>query len=99
MEESVILTDTESIEEMILEYFKFHGLDKSFKKFEAERKKRAGAYKDPPHDEGPVLNAIWDAESTKETKEIEKEKSLKELQRQHSSVLQSARQIFSIAIN
>lgn len=35
----------------------------------------------------------------KEAKENTKEEELKELQRQHSSVLQSARQIFSIAIN
>ena len=99
MEESAILTDTESIEELVIEYFKFHGLDKSLKKFEAERKKKAGSYQDPSPDEGPVLNNIWETENNKETKEVEKEKVLKELQRQHSSVLQSARQIFSIAIN
>lgn len=99
MDESATLTDTESIEEMILEYFKFHGLEKTYKKFEADRKKRAGKYQDPPQNDGPVLNAIWDTEAAKEEKEIEKEKSLKELQRQHCSVLQSARQIFSIAIN
>ena len=35
----------------------------------------------------------------KDEEETEKEGKLKELNRQHSSVLQSARQIFSIAIN
>lgn len=99
MEESTIITDTEGIEEMVLEYLKFHGLESTYKKFEAERKKRAGKYEDPDPGQGPTLNAIWNTENEKETRESDKERGLKELQRQHSSVLQSARQIFSIAIN
>lgn len=99
MEDSAIITDTEAIEEMVLEYFKFHGMTDTCKKFEAERKKRGGQYEDPEPGDGPVLNELWSSENDKETKESSKEKDLKELQRQHSSVLQSARQIFSIAIN
>lgn len=99
MEDSVVMSDTEAIEEMVLEYFKFHGYDKAYKNLEAERKKREGNYDDPPKGEGPTLNRIWNTENKKESKESEMEKEQKELQRQHSSVLQSARQIFSIAIN
>jgi hypothetical protein len=99
MDESLFTTDTEAIEEMVLEYFKFHGLDDSCKNFEKERKKRKGVYDDPDPSDAPTLNRIWNGENVKEVKENEKEKFLKELQRQHSSVLQSARQIFSIAIN
>ena len=99
MEESTIMTDTQAIEEMVLEYFKFHGYDKAYKKLDSERKKRAGTYENPEPEEGPMINAIWEQENHKEIKEGEKERGLKELQRQHSSVLQSARQIFSIAIN
>lgn len=99
MEESGIQTDTEAIEEMVLEYFKFHGMTDSLKKFENERKLRADNYDDPDPGKGPTLNNIWRPENEKESREAEKEKDLKELQRQHSSVLQSARQIFSIAIN
>lgn len=99
MEESGIQSDTEAIEEMVIEYFKFHGLTDTCKKFENERKKRGDQYEDPDPGKGPTLNTLWRPENEKESKEAEKEKDLKELQRQHSSVLQSARQIFSIAIN
>jgi len=99
MEESAIESDTEAIEEMVLEYLKFHGFEKTYKKFELDRKKRGDKYEDPEQENAPTLNALWDTENAKEAKETEKEKLLKELQRQHSSVLQSARQIFSIAIN
>jgi hypothetical protein len=99
MEDSTIVSDTEAIEEMVLEYFKFHGMTDSLKKFEKERKGRKGQYDDPEPGEGPALNEIWNSEVDKEKKENVKEKALKELQRQHCSVLQSARQIFSIAIN
>ena len=99
MEDSEKPTDTEAIEEMVLEYFKFHGMTDSLKKFEAERKKKKGFHNDPEKGDGPILNEVWKAENEKEIKESEREKDLKELQRNHSSVLQSARQIFSIAIN
>jgi len=100
MEDSEINTDTENIEEMVMEYFKFHGMTSSLKKFDEERKKKKGAYEDPEDKEdGPFLNQIWSEENKKEAKESEIEGEFKELERQHSSVLQSARQIFSIAIN
>lgn len=99
MDDSAILTDTEAIEELVLEYFKFHGYDKAYKKFATDRRKRHGDHEDPDPDDGPALYTLWNEEKKKEEQESEKDKGLKELQRQHSSVLQSARQIFSIAIN
>ena len=99
MDESIITSDSEAIEEMVLEYLKFHGYDKTYKKFSSDRRKREGNYEDPDLADAPVLNTVWDEENKKEEKESQKEKVFKELQRQHSSVLQSARQIFSIAIN
>jgi hypothetical protein len=98
MEDSVVISDTEGIEEMVLEYFKFHGFTDAYKQLESERRNK-DTYEDPEPNKGPTLNALWNSESDKEQKENKKEKDLKELQRQHSSVLQSARQIFSIAIN
>jgi hypothetical protein len=66
---------------------------------EKERRKKSKPAEDPDLEDSPTLNKIWSPETEKEEKESKKEKDLKELQRQHSSVLQSARQIFSIAIN
>jgi hypothetical protein len=99
MDESNLPSDNGAIEEMVMEYLKFHGLDKTYKMFTSDRRKRMGKPQDSLDDETPVLNQMWHEENKKEKKESAKEKLHKELQRQHSSVLQSARQIFSIAIN
>lgn len=96
MEDSEVITDNQAIEEMVVEYFKFHGMTEALDKFERERKRGREYYEE---DNATTLNQLWSEENDKEAKESKKEGALKELQRQHSSVLQSARQIFSIAIN
>ena len=47
----------------------------------------------------PILYRVFIEDKIAESSESKTEDEFKQLQRQHSSVLQSARQIFSIAIN
>ena len=91
----------------IKEFLKYNGYNSSLQAFENEEKSRLALtkHKKPlniiPKDINdksiPTLYKLFESEKSK--KENKSEKDLKELQKKHNAVLQSARQIFSIAIN
>ena len=98
------------INELVKEFLAFNGMESALECFRTEENSRTSkrgraapinAVPQHPSDvvSFPTLYQAWPVERHKEERENVIEKDHKELQRQHSSVLQSARQIFSIAIN
>ena len=87
--------------EMVREYLEFKGYGKTLANLDKELKAKPVPTAPASTAAGcPKLYKIFESEGLyEEEKETEVELKFKELTRQHGSVLQSARQIFSIAIN
>lgn len=60
MEDSEITTDNQAIEEMILEYFKFHNMTEALENFEKERAKNKELHEE---NEESTLNQLWSEEN------------------------------------
>ncbi|CDW73502.1 3-5 exonuclease family protein [Stylonychia lemnae] len=104
--------DYNEINQMVKEYLKFHGLEQTLELFQTEERTKYYNNKGSkshqlnivPQDidhlqRFPGLYHLYTEDKLAEGNVSKNEEEYKMLSKQHSSVLQSARQIFSIAIN